>query len=407
MNQQTNNQTNESAAVSDPSNTPTNRERSGRGPARIIVIAMVILLTVAAVAIGIPWCYYRCQHVVLGEATIKGLVTKIGARIEGRIKSIEVEAGQSVSKRQVLLRLEDSHLVAALERAQFQLESATRELENEKMGIEQSGRFLSLELQRVNGVRKQATGGVGATKGTLVNLRKQFDRTTTLLQSGLAATTEMDQKTGDRDQAQGLFDEATGVLESAEFNYQKATNEFDGLSVRRARLSVLESQIAIARTGVAAAEADMDASVIRAPEDGRVLERIVEVGGAARVGEPMISLWIGRPWVEAWVDERDLRKFRIGSPADISLDASGKGKLSGRVESIGLVTDKQLQPAPVPATLHALIRQNAMVPVRIALDGDNPGVQLGLSAVVGIRKESASADASAPAAPALLGRVSP
>jgi len=98
-----------------------------------------------------------------------------------------------------------------------------------------------------------------------------------------------------------------------------------------------------------------------------------------------------------------LRKFRIGSPADISLDACAKGKLSGKVEAIGLVTDKELQPAPVPATLHAFIRQNAMVPVRIALEADNPGVQLGLSAVVGIQKESASSDANVPT---VLGRVS-
>src|SRR5438876_6444440 len=400
MNQPDTNQTNKSAAVSD---TPANTERSARVPARIIVIVMVVLLTIAAVAIGIPWYYYRCQHVVLGEATIKGLVTKIGARIEGRIKSIEVEAGQPVSKGQVLLRLEDSHLVAALERARAELESATKELESEKMGIEQTGRRLSLELQRVNGVRKKATGELEATKGTLVSLQKQFDRVTTLLKSGAAATSEMDRMTGDRDKAQGLLDAATGVLESAEFNYQKAMNELDGLSVRRARLSVLESHIAIARAGVAAAEADVGASVIRALEDGRVVERIVEVGGSEHVGEPIISLWIGRPWVGAWVDERDLRKFRIGSPADISLDASAKGKLCGKVEAIGLVTDKELQPAPVPATLHAFIRQNAMVPVRIALDGDYPGVQLGLSAVVGIQKDSPSSDANVPT---VLGRVS-
>ena len=391
MSEQTTNQTNKSAPVSD---TPANRERSPSVSTRITVIAMVILVTIAAVAIGIPWCYYRCQHVVLGEATIKGLVTKIGARIEGRIKSIEVEAGQPVSKGQVLLRLEDSHLVAALERARAELESSTKELESEKMGIEQTGRRLSLELQRVNGVRKKATGELEATKGTLASLQKQFDRVTILLKSGAAATSEMDRMTGDRDKAQGLLDAANGVLESAEFNYQKAMNELDGLSVRQARLSVLESHIAIARAGVAVAEADVDASVIRAAEDGRVLERIVEVGGSAHVGEPMISLWIGRPWVEAWVDERDLRKFRIGSPADIALDASAKGKLSGRVEAIGLSTDKELQPAPVPATLHAFVRQNAMVPVRIALDGDHPGVQLGISAVVGIQKVSASTDSS-------------
>src|SRR2546425_8192441 len=118
MNQQTTNQTNKSASVSD---TAANPERSARVPARIIVIVMVVLLTIAAVAIGIPWCYYRCEHVVLGEATIKGLVTKIGARIEGRIKSIEVETGQTVSKGQVLLRLEDSQLVAALERGRVEV----------------------------------------------------------------------------------------------------------------------------------------------------------------------------------------------------------------------------------------------------------------------------------------------
>jgi membrane fusion protein (multidrug efflux system) len=133
--------------------------------------------------------------------------------------------------------------------------------------------------------------------------------------------------------------------------------------------------------------------VIQAPEDGSILERIVEVGGSAKVGEPMISLWIGRPWVEAWADERDLRKIKIGSPVDISLDASPQHKISGRVQAIGSVTDKQLQPTPVPPTLHAFLRVNAMVPIQIALDEDSPRTQLGLSAVVGIQKESETSDA--------------
>jgi len=112
------------------------------------------------------------------------------------------------------------------------------------------------------------------------------------------------------------------------------------------------------------------------------------VGGSAKVGEPMISLWIGKAWVEAWADERDLHKIQPGSPVDISFDASPNRKLSGRVESIGLVTDKQLAPTLVPSTLHAFMRQSAMVPIRISLDDENPPVQLGLSVLVGIRKGS-------------------
>jgi len=352
---------------------------------------VVSLLTVGALAIAIPWVSYRLGYVVLSEAAVKGTVTKIGGRIEGRIKSIEVQPGQRITKGEVLLRLEDRHLQAALDRARAEEQSATRELQSEKMGIEQSRRRLKWEIDRINGARKKATGELEAQKSSLEKLQKGYDRIATLIKTGAAASVEMDRITGDRDRAQGLVEAATGILESAESNYQKSLNELEGLQVRETHLSVLESQVEMARARVAVAQADLEATVIRAPEDGRILERIVELGGSAKVGEPMISLWIGRAWVEAWADERDLSKIKIGSPVDISLDASPRHRLSGHVEAIGSVTDKQLQPTPVPSTLHSFVRQNAMVPVRIALEEDRSRIQLGLSAIVGIRK---AADAS-------------
>jgi multidrug resistance efflux pump len=334
------------------------------------------------------------DHVILSEAAIKGKITKIGGRIEGRIKSIEVDAGQRVSKGDVLLRMEDRHTQASLARARAELVSATKELESEKMGIEQSRRKLTLEIERVDGGRKKAKGDLDARKGDLEKSQKNFDRFTMLTNSGAVSAIEMDRVAGDRDRALGMFNAANGVSDSAESNYQKAMNELDGLQVRESHLEVLESQIAVARAKLDVAEADQEATVIQAPEDGRVLERIVEVGGSAKVGEPMISLWLGRAWVEAWADERDLRKIQIGSAVDISLDSSPQRKWSGRVESIGLVTDKQLQVAPVPSTLHAFIRPNAMVPVRIAMAEETGRAQLGLTVVVGIRKNAETSGAN-------------
>jgi multidrug resistance efflux pump len=284
-------------------------------------------------------------------------------------------------------------LQAALDHARAELKSATNELESEKMGIERSRRRLSLEVERLNGARKKAVGEREAQKSSLARLQKEYERTAALIKTGAAAVSELDRTAGDRDRAQGLVDAATGSLEAADSNQEKAMNELEGLRVREARLPVLESQIEMARARVAAAEADLEATVIRAPEDGSILERIVEVGGSAKVGEPMISLWIGRPWVEAWADERDLRKIKIGSPVDISLDASPQHRIAGRVQAIGSVTDKQLQPAPVPPTLRAFLHANAMVPIQIALEEESPPTQLGLSAVVGIQKESEASDA--------------
>lgn len=396
----------ETAANSETASTVKAKE-SSRAFTRVGVIGVVVLVTLTAMAIGARWVYYRYQHVVLGEATIKGTITKVGARIDGRVQTIEVELGQIVTRGQVLLRLEDRHLQAALDRAQAELVSANLDLETEKMAIEQLRRRLTLEVERLNGQRKKAKGELEAQQSSLARLEKQFDRISMLLTKGAAATNELDKVTGDRDRAQGFVNAATGVLEASESNYEKASAELEGLVVREARLKVLESNIIVAKAKLAGAEADMESTVIRAPDDGRVLERIVELGGSARVGEAMLALWIGRPWVEAWADERDLDKFKVGSRVDVALDSTRKRKLSGRVETIGLASDKQLQAGAVPTTLHALVRRNAMVPVRIALDADNSEVQLGLSAVVGIQKDPGAVEADARKYPAIAGAPAP
>src|SRR6188768_915013 len=84
---------------------------------RITVVCLVLLLTLAAFAVGVPWARYRFNNIVLREAAVRGSVTKIGSRIDGRIKSVEVEPGERVTKGQVLLRMEDTHLEAGLKRA--------------------------------------------------------------------------------------------------------------------------------------------------------------------------------------------------------------------------------------------------------------------------------------------------
>jgi multidrug resistance efflux pump len=324
---------------------------------------------------------------------VRGVVTKIGSRIDGRVKSVEVEPGRHVVKGQVLLRLEDSHLQAALDRARGELQSALRELGSEKLGIEQDRRRLTAEIERAKAQVKKAKGELEAQKGSLVRLEKQFERIESLVKTGAAAIAELDKVTGDRDKALGMVNAAGAVLEAAESFHERSVIELDGLKVRENRFGVLEARVAIAQAQVATAASDLDATVIKAPEDGRVLEMIVNVGGSAKVGEPIIALWIGKAWIEAWADERDLHRIQVQNPVDISFDSIPDRTVAGRVESIGFVTDKQLQPATVPSTLHAFVRQNAMVPIRIALEDENPPVQLGLSVLVGIRKSPEKSEA--------------
>src|SRR5262245_3601087 len=101
--------------MSTPTNNPAPASPGAKGPkqspfTRIVVVCIVLGLTIAAGLIGVPWAKYRFNNVVLREASVRGVITRVGARIDGRVRDVGVEIGQSVSKGQVLLRMEDSHL---------------------------------------------------------------------------------------------------------------------------------------------------------------------------------------------------------------------------------------------------------------------------------------------------------
>jgi multidrug resistance efflux pump len=368
------------------------KKSNPRNAARVTVIMVVLIASFGAVLIGVPWLLYRYDHVVVSQATVKGTIAKLGSRLEGQVKQILVEPGQRVERGQILVQLEDEHLQAALQRALAELKASTNELQTERLAIDEERRRLTLEVERAGSLQRSAVAALEGTRSTSEKLDKDHVRISALMKEGIASSSDMDQIIGERGKALAEVNTANGLREAAESNYQTARVQLEALRVREARLGVLEAQIAIARARVAAAKADVSSSVIHAPEDGWVIDRIVEIGGSADVGDPIISLWIGRSWVQAWANEKDLHRFRVGSEVDVSLDAYPGQTLRGRIEVFGLLSNKELEEKPVPATLDALIRKNAMVPIRIAFDGQDLALQPGLSAVVGIKKQSGASD---------------
>ncbi len=354
---------------------------------RVGVLALVSLLTFAALAFGVSWLHYRYENTVLRNATVKGRLHRIGARIDGQVKVVPVTSGQRVSRGDVLVQLEDRHIVAAVGQARSELVSATRRYEAERLAIEHDRKRLQLEIDRQESIARAEAADVDAMASTVEKWQREYDRVTTLVRAGVASSSEVDRITAERDNSRALKKSAEGRLEAGQSACRTARLALDGLRVREASLEVLASEIESGRQRVGVAEADLAATTITAPEDGWVIDRIVEPGGSAKVGEAILSLWLGQPWIEAWADEEVLRDIRVESPVDVSLRAFPDVKLTGQVESIGVLTDREVEGARVPSTLHAVFPRNAMVPIRVALSPAGVRFQPGLSALVGIRRE--------------------
>ena len=112
------------------------------------------------------------------------------------------------------------------------------------------------------------------------------------------------------------------------------------LAAREQRLDILAARSAQAAARVDRAEADLEATVIRAPADGAIIRRLAQPGMAVDVGTPAVSMWFSDDtWIEAWVKEADLSAITEGNTVRVTSPALPGETLEGAVASIGLATD--------------------------------------------------------------------
>lgn len=259
--------------------TATSRPRSWL---RLPAYALVALAVTAVGGGGLWWAHFRYGHIVSRNASVKGRIAQVGARFDGVVQRFAVEAGERVYAGDVLARLDDRHLQAAHRGAQAEFERATQRLEVERLAIEHERRRLDTRLVEAHAVSNAEVARLGAAESKAAKARRDYDRIVDLRSRGASADEELADAETTLRTALAEVDAARADCEAAKAAQTAAAVELEGLVVRQVELSVYESRLEVARAAVAEAEADLEAAVIRAPEDGRVIRRVVESGGSAR-----------------------------------------------------------------------------------------------------------------------------
>lgn len=361
-----------------------------RNRTRRIVITSITIAVALAVAIPLfLWTRYRVSHVVSRNALVKGHISDVGVRVDGVVTQIRVNAGDHVEAGSVLARLEDRHFKAQVERARSRLEKATRELQVERLEIAHERLRLETSVSEAAARLAASQAQMEAAEITAQNAREEYALRKSLAERGVIPSEELRDAQAKRNTAEALATAATAQHNEATALHRSAQVNADGMRIREERITVFESEIASLKAELAVAEADVEATVIRAPDDGYVVRRIVEPGASVVVGQPLVSFWIGGDvWVEAWIDENDLADVSVGSVANVTLQPYPEQLLSGVVESIGVSTDYELPDSEVPQPRHVRMRGTPVVGVRVRLDESKEKLFPGLSAVVAIRKNS-------------------
>ena len=173
-----------------------------------------------------------------------------------------------------------------------------------------------------------------------------------------------------------------GVMSQQQLDQAKAT--FDAISAQtgsdRAAIQQAEAQVAQRTASLKVAQTNLDYTIIRAPINGTVVNRSIDIGQtvAASLQAPTlftIALDLTKMQVYAKTDEGDVGQIRPGNKADFQVDAFPKEVFHGVVRQV---------------RMNATTVQN-VVTYDTIVDFDNPDLKLfpGMTAYISIPVASA------------------
>ena len=231
------------------------------------------------------------QTVVASGRVMSPRRVRVGAVITGRVVAIPVTEGQAVKKGADLVLLEDKDVRAALAQAQAgvaQAEAKVRQLR--EVGFPAAQQAL---LQ---------------AEATLTQVRGQFDRTKRLQAQGFVG--------------QSQLDDAQRNLDVAQSQARAARVQVETNSTRGSDFAMAMTALEQARATERVAQAKLPDMVVRAPVDGVLISRNVEVGDIVQPGKELFLLApAGETQVIVQIDERNLSQLSLGQKALGSADA--------------------------------------------------------------------------------------
>ncbi|OWY37444.1 EmrA/EmrK family multidrug efflux transporter periplasmic adaptor subunit [Xenophilus sp. AP218F] len=339
---------------------------------RNLLVATAIFAAVA-IGYGAYWALVLSQEESTDDAYVSGHMMQITPQIGGTVAKVLVDDTQQVKAGQVLVALDPSDAKLAFERARNEFSQAVRQTRQLMTGNQQLAAQVAVreaEFARAQADLKRRQQLAGSEAISAEELGHASDAVA-------AAKAALDAA---REQARAN-DALTGKDSLAE---QPA--------VKAAASRLKEAWLNLQRTE------------IKAPMDGIIARRNVQVGQRLAAGTPLMAVIpLHNLWVDANFKEGQLAKIRVGQPVELKSDLyGGKVRYRGKVVGLGAGTGSAFSLLPPQNATGNWIKVVQRVPVRISLEAadlQKHPLRLGLSmdAVVDISKQDGKLVAEAPA----------
>ena len=329
----------------------------GLGVAVLVIAALYFLYDV----------FIGSRSVSTDNAYVAGETADVTPLTSGKVVEVYVTDTQPVRRGQILFRLDDADQRIAVAQAEAQLEYAKRYFGQSLANSSALGAAADASATQI----AAASAKVASAQAALAKAQTDYNRRAALSGSGAVSAEELTAAREALQSAQAAAREAQAGLASARSSAVSARKQQEAASaLTRGTSAETAPQVLLAKAQLENAKLALSRTVVRAPIDGIVSKRTIQVGKKVENGQSaMIIVPVGQLYVDANFKEDQLGKVRSGQRATVTSDFYGDDVVfHGKVVGFAGGTGAAFSLIPAQNATGNWIKVVQRLPVRIELD---------------------------------------
>ncbi len=295
-------------------------------------------------------------------------------KVAANVVDVPIVENQPVKQGDVLVKLDSGDFQLALDQA------------NSKLATQRAAiQTFDAQIRSADATETQMRAQLEATKANVAKTEADYERTKPLADRDYTSKATLDAAIAARDTARAQAKAGEAAIQTAEAN----------IALLKSQRKQAEQVAKELEVDVAKAERDLSFTVIRAPFDGVIGNRGVQVGDYVTPGKRLLAIVpLDKVYVDANVKETQLAGIKAGETAELSVDALDGPPIKGVVESIAPASGSQFSLLPPENATGNFTKIVQRVPVRIVVPASEAKGKLrpGLSVVVDIDTRTAPKD---------------
>jgi HlyD family secretion protein len=288
-----------------------------------------LLVLAIAVAVG---GYVALDQWVLDHGLPEGLIqangriegdhVTVASKFPGRIQELLVREGATVTKNQVLIRLDDSQTDARVQQAKHAAEALEAQVQGAHMTLAVLNLDVPLAIDRADAQVAKAKDAVDKALSVEREAHNDAQRFRDLAEKDQASIQQRDQAVMRWEVAQKDIASSRSALIQATKELAQAELGWKRIRAKEAEVTALERQRDQAHAVLDEAESVLKDLTITAPTGGTITTRMIDVGEVVSTGAPLLELVdLDRLYLKVFVPEVQIGKVRLDLPAKIYTDA--------------------------------------------------------------------------------------